>query len=140
MKRITAFAFFAAALISMSSTCGHAQSAEFKVPFDFTVSQQVLPAGIYWIRYTSGNIILIQSQDGRLQALSSAYTSGDRSTGGGKLVFRHYGDQYFLHQVLCRDADIDAELPTSKLEQRVRIQKAKLPQSQAVAALNIRAK
>jgi hypothetical protein len=89
-----------AALISISSTCAHAQSVEFKVPFDFTVSHQLLPAGIYSVRYTSVNLIMIQSKDGRLQAYSSAYTSGHLSTGPGKLVFRHYGDQYFLHQAL----------------------------------------
>jgi hypothetical protein len=140
MKRITAFAFLAATLVLMSSACAHAQSVEFKVPFDFNVIHKVLPAGIYRVSYASENMILIQSQDGRLQAFSSTYAGGDRSTGSGKLVFRQYGDQYFLHQVLCSNADINAELPTSRLEQRVRIQKARLPQSQTVAALDIRAK
>jgi hypothetical protein len=141
MKRITALAFLAATLISMSSACAHAQAIGFNVPFDFTVSHQVLPAGTYRVTYyASENLILIRSQDGHLQAFSSTYAGGDRSTGGGKLVFRRYGDQYFLHQVLCSNADINAELPTSRLEQRVRIQKAQLPQSQTVAALDIRAK
>jgi hypothetical protein len=140
MKRITALAILAATLIPISSACAHAQSVEFKVPFDFNVSHQVLPAGTYRVSYTSENIILIRSQDGRFNAFSSTYAGDDQSTGSGKLVFRQYGDQYFLHQVLCSNADINAELPTSRLEQRVRTQKAQLPQSQTVAALDIRAK
>src|ERR1700756_1263025 len=71
MKRITALAILAATLIPISSACAHAQSVEFKVPFDFNVSHQVLPAGTYRVSYAPENLILIQSQDGRLQAFSS---------------------------------------------------------------------
>ena len=140
MKRITALAILAATLIPISSACAHAQSVEFKVPFDFNVIHKVLPAGTYRVSYASENAILVRSQDGRFNAISLTVATGGQSTGGGKLVFRRYGDQYFLHQVLCSNADINAELPTSRLEQRVRIQKAQLPQSQTVAALDIRAK
>ncbi len=49
MKRITALAFLAAALISMGTARTHAQEATFQVPFDFIVENQVLPAGTYGV-------------------------------------------------------------------------------------------
>ena len=49
MKRITALAFLTAALISMASAYAHAQATGFKVPFDFTVGNQVFPAGTYQV-------------------------------------------------------------------------------------------
>ena len=141
MKRITALAFLAAAFISMSSAFAHAQAVEFKVPFDFSVNDKVLPAGIYWVEYTSENdAILVRSQDGRFNAISTTNAAYGKSTDSGKLVFRRYGNQYFLHQVICCNTDVNGELPTSTLEKRVRLQQAQLPQSQTVAALDIRAK
>jgi hypothetical protein len=140
MKRITALSFLAATLISMSSVCAHGQAVEFNVPFDFTVSHQVLPAGTYRVSYTAKNDILIRSQDGRFHAISLTFPVDGQSTGGGKVVFTRYGNQYFLHQVLFGNADMNDELPISRLEQRVRLQRAQLPKSETVAALEIRAK
>jgi hypothetical protein len=140
MRRITALAFLAATFISMSSACAHAQAIGFRVPFDFTVSDQVLPPGTYGVSYMAENAIVVRSQNGRINALSTTHGADGQSAGGCKLVFRRYGNQYFLHQVLCRNADMKAELPTSTLEKRVRLQQAQLPKTETVAALDIRAK
>lgn len=140
MKRITALAFLATTLIPISTACAHAQSVEFKVPFDFTVSHQVLPAGIYLVSYAGGSAVLVRSQDGWFNAYSTTHGADGKSTGGCKLVFNRYGNQYFLYQVLCRNADMTAELHTSTLEKRVRLQQVQLPQTETVAALDIRAK
>jgi hypothetical protein len=140
MKRISALAFLAAALISMSSVCAHAQVVEFNVPFDFTVSHQVLPAGTYRVSYAAKNDILIRSQDGRFNAISLTFATNGEPTGGSKVVFTRYGNQYFLHQVLFHNADMNDELPISRLEQRVRLQRVQPPKSETVAALEIRTK
>lgn len=140
MKRITALAFLATTLIPISTACAHAQSVEFKVPFDFTVSNQVLPAGTYVVSYAAGNAVLVRIQNGRFNAFSTTNGADSQSTGGCEFVFSRYGDQYFLHQVLCRRADMKAELPTSTFEKRVRLQQAQLPRTETVAALDIRAK
>lgn len=139
MKPITALAFLAATLISMSSVCAHGQAAEFNVPFDFTVSHQVLPAGTYRVSYAAKNDILIRSEGGRFNAISLTFATGGQST-GGEVVFTRYGNRYFLHQVLFRNADMNAELPISRLEQQVRLQRAQLPKSETVAALETGAK
>jgi hypothetical protein len=139
MKRITALAFLTAALISMGSACAHAQATGFKVPFDFTVGNQVLPAGTYQVSYATNNAILIRSQDERFYAFTTTY-SADPSTSGGKVVFTKYGNQYFLHEVLCSALSMNVALPTSRLEKRARIQEAQLPHSETVAALRTGAK
>jgi hypothetical protein len=143
MKRITALAFLTAALfsmISMGSACAHAQAAEFKVPFDFTVGNQVFPAGTYQVSYyPTKTAILIRSQDDRFHAFTTTHPA-DPSTSGGKVTFTKYGNQYFLHEVLCSARSMNVALPTSRLEKRARIQEAQLPHSETVAALRIGAK
>jgi hypothetical protein len=42
------------------------------------------------------------------------------------LVFIKYGDQYFLHEILCSSGAMNLQLPTSKVEKRVQTQEASL--------------
>jgi hypothetical protein len=140
MKRIPALAFLTAALISMGSACAHAQTAEFKVPFDFTVGSQLLPAGTYKVGYyPTKNAILIRSQDERFHAFIATHLA-DPSTTDGEVVFTKYGNKYFMHEVLCGNVSMNVEIPKSTREKQVRIQEAQLPHSEAVAALRIGAK
>jgi hypothetical protein len=102
MKRITVLAFLTAALISMGSAYAHAQAPAFKVPFDFTVDNQVLPAGTYQVSYNAAKTaILIRSQDDRIHALTTIHPA-DPSISDSEVVFTKYGNQYFLHEVALR--------------------------------------
>jgi hypothetical protein len=135
MKRITVLAFLTATLISMGSACAHAQAPAFKVPFDFTVGNQVFPAGTYQVSYyPTKNAILIRSQDERFHAFTTTHPA-DPSTSGGKAIFTKYGNRYFLHEVLCSDVSMNVEIPKSRLEKQARIQEAQLPHIETVAAL-----
>jgi hypothetical protein len=135
MKRTTVLALLTAALISMGSACAHAQAPRFTVPFDFTVGNQVLPAGSYQVSYyPTKTAILIRSQDERFQAFATTLFA-DPSTGVGKLIFTKYGNQYFLHEVLCSDVAINVEIPKSRREKQAGIQEAQLSHSETVAAL-----
>jgi hypothetical protein len=140
MKRITALAFLTAALVSMGSFRAHAQAIQFKVPFDFTVQSKALPAGTYQVSYVAASSILIRSLDGRFYALTITNAAEGSPTSGGKLIFRKYGNQYFLHEALCNNMGMNAEIPTSGLEERARIQQAQIPGSETVAALHVGAK
>jgi hypothetical protein len=141
MKRTTVLAYLAATLISMGSACAHAQAPRFTVPFDFTVGNQVLPAGAYQVSYSATKTaILIRSRDDdRFHAFATTYPA-DPSTSGGKVTFAKYGNQYFLHEVLCSAVSMNVALPTSRLEKRARIQEAQLPHSETVADLRTGAK
>jgi hypothetical protein len=143
MKRITALAFLTAALISMTSMGGaraYAQASAFTVPFDFTVDNQVFPAGNYQVSYyPTKNAILIRSQDERFHAFTATHLA-DPSARDGEVVFTRYGNQYFLHEVLCSALSMNVALPASREEKRARIQEAQLPHGEAVAALRPEAK
>ena len=140
MKRLTALAFLTAALISMGSACAYAQASAFTVPFDFGVGNQVFHAGTYQVNYyPTKTAIMIRSQDDRFHAFTGTHAA-DPSTSGGKVVFTKYGNQYFLHEVLCSALSMNVALPTSKLEKRARIQEAQLPHSETVVALSTGAK
>jgi opacity protein-like surface antigen len=137
MKRITALAFLTAALISMGSARAHAQVVKFNVPFDFVVENQVLPAGTYGVSQAGPKVILIRNQTGNSYAFITAYGADGRPGGDGMLIFNQYGKQYFLHEVLDSEMDMNLTVPTSKLEKRVRVEEAELARSQTVAALHV---
>ncbi|MGB9419229.1 MAG: hypothetical protein WCB58_23160 [Acidobacteriaceae bacterium] len=140
MKRITALAFLTAALISMGSACAHAQAAGFKVPFDFTVGNQMLPAGTYQVSYYAPkSAIMIRSEDGRFHAFTAIHPA-DPLTRDSEVVFTKYGNRYFMHEVLCSALSMNVALLTSRMEKQARIQEAQLPHSETVAALHTGAK
>jgi hypothetical protein len=136
MKRTIALAIVTATLILMGTVFGHAQAGttEASIPFNFNVGSHALPAGIYKIKYVSPGAILIESQDKRFLAFSVFFEGSRPSSRSGHLVFAKYGDRYFLRQVLCAEVDLNAELPTSKLEKRVGIQEAHVPRNQTEVA------
>jgi hypothetical protein len=140
MKCSTALTYLAATLISMGSARAHAQALTFKVPFDFAVGNQVLPAATYQVSYVGVHTILIRTNDGRFGAMTTTVADDKGSYGVGKLIFAKYGNQYFLHEVLCSDVAINEEIPKSKREKQARIQEAQLPHSETVAALRTGAK
>jgi hypothetical protein len=140
MKRLTALAFLTAALISMGSACAYAQASAFTVPFDFGVGNQVFHAGTYQVNYyPTKTAIMIRSQDDRFHAFTGTHAA-DPSTRDGEVVFTKYGNQYFLHEVLCSALAMNVEIPQSKWEKRARIQEAQLPHSETVVALSTGAK
>jgi hypothetical protein len=140
MKRTTVLAYLAATLISMASACAHAQAPAFKVPFDFTVGNQVLPAGTYQVSYyATKNAILIRGEDERFHAFTSIHPA-DPSASDREVVFTRYGNQYFLHEVLCGAVSMNVALPRSTREKQARLQEAQLPHSETVVALSTGAK
>src|SRR2546423_92233 len=70
------------------------------VPFDFYVRDRAMPAGDYTIKELTdgGAVLLIQSADGRdaQTAITNAEAAKGRQVDKARLVFRRYGDQYFL--------------------------------------------
>jgi hypothetical protein len=89
------------------------------VPFGFTVGDVSLPAGIYTItmqeQYRGG--LLIQGTQASQACLIMTH-SGNWSVpdGKGKLLFKRYGDEYFLSQVFPAFENTGQKLPVSKME------------------------
>ena len=110
------------ALIILSAVSGRAQAgAGFTVvvPFDFTVSGKVLPAGEYVVaRSTQGSEgLMIRARDGKggayLQTMSVQTEENQTQT---KVVFKRYGDEYFLSQVWISGRSTGRELRKSRQE------------------------
>jgi hypothetical protein len=112
MKRTVAKGFITAVLLAMAiivaGVSAQAQSLQYKltvnIPFAFTVSNQILPAGKYQIgraHESSGDTVLqIRSTDG--QSTTNRFSIPIvtfKTKSRGELIFHRYGDQYFLAEV-----------------------------------------
>ena len=137
MKRITSIALFIlAGMVSAGSVLAQDHGVRATVPFDFTVGNKVLPSGTYTIEPATENVIVIRNREKHIAVMSISHGDSKQSK-TGKLVFNKYGDQYFLHEILCSSVDMSVELPTSKMEKRARLQEARLEGSpQVFLALN----
>ena len=127
MKRIIAIALFAASTVAAGGNLS-AQDHMVKanIPFDFTVNNNVLPAGTYTISSLSTSAVQVRNANGHIAELSLVQNDDKRST-TPVLVFQRYGNQYFLHEILAANA-MNVAVPRSKREQR-RLQEAKLQES-----------
>jgi hypothetical protein len=94
------------------------------IPFSFIVGNQTMPAGRYTLEPASQSgtrsLLLIRSRDGRNAAY--VFTSDVQAKANqeeSRLIFNHYGDDYFLHQMCVAATRYICELPTSKVEARL---------------------
>ncbi len=132
MKKTFAKGFITATLLVMAITgagvSAQAQTLQYRltadIPFEFSVSDQKLPAGKYWIRRAqdaSGDTVLqIKSIDG--QATTNRFsipvvTFNPKKR--GELVFHKYGDQYFLSQVWPAAGETGRAFPKTHAERQL---------------------
>jgi hypothetical protein len=131
MKRINALAMLTLAA-SLAVPGARAQKVELKasIPFQFTVAKTTLPAGSYLISSPWAGMIRIENVDKNLGAGVTTTHEFQGPRGGDKLVFHKYGEQYFLHAVLCSEtAQMNVDLPTGNPEKRARTREAKFRQA-----------
>jgi hypothetical protein len=134
MKRINALLMLTLAAF-LAFPGARAQKVELttRIPFQFTVSKTTLPAGTYLISSPWPGVIRIENVDKNLGAGVTTTHEYQVPRGGDKLVFNKYGEQYFLHAVLCSEtAQMNVDLPTGNQENRARTREAKLNQADQV--------
>lgn len=128
IARTFAAVTFGLLFIVAASSAAQAQGARravVEVPFEFLAGQERLPAGRYTVRPASqdgGKLMHIRSEDGRVNAVvltNAAGASAPKST-GSSLVFRRYGDRYFLAQVFISGAADGRELAPTGAEKNLR--------------------
>ena len=99
LKLTAIFAIF----LGLAVTGVHAQApskVEVNIPFEFSAGTKTLQPGVYSIKRLSGNYLTLRSADGKSTVILNAplnLTSVDDK--GERLVFRKYGDEYFLSQI-----------------------------------------
>ena len=99
---------FAMSLALLLSAAAHAQTTQLKVtvPFDFTAGDTVLPAGDYNVQSMGPwggptlSVHNVNSNAGTIILSNSCRSK--KPTAEAKLVFRRYGQQYFLAEVWNR--------------------------------------
>ena len=108
-----------ALILPLGAAAGYAQNRVVAhVPFSFSVGGKQLPAGDYNLTQLAESYWGIQNEAGGGSALTIVSTDNVSATiDRGKLVFKQYGRQYFLHQI-SREG-ITVSVPRSKLEREL---------------------
>jgi len=117
------FAVFLLLTLVWAVPLANAQTASrlrAKIPFNFVVGSQHLPAGDYSVKPMSQVAVLVQSKDSRSSAVVlTTVVQAKKTQEIGKLVFNQYGNQYFLSQIWTPAADTGRELLKSRIEREI---------------------
>ena len=119
-------------LITAAAGSALAQAPEkvvVDIPFNFIVGDKTLAAGEYSVKNISTGrtqALLIRSADGRSAhiALTNPVQSGSVRK-EARLVFKQYGDRYFLSQVWSPGADVGRVLPKTRLQREAESEEAR---------------
>jgi hypothetical protein len=109
-----------------------------QVPFEFMVANKTVPAGEYVVQAFTmdGNTLVIRNAEAKVGLVStSSQTEGKQEASHYALVFRHYGDRYFLSGIKLEGSKITYRLPESKVEAELRAQKAPATEETLLASL-----
>jgi len=94
------------------------------IPFDFSVRDEILPAGTYEIKRVGEqpNILLIRNinHSHQQQVFLTQSTEAADVYSDTELVFQRYGDRYFLSKLLRAGQQIDEEVVPSNAERQLR--------------------
>jgi len=108
-KRMCVGALAMSLLVSLAALPAVAKSVDgmrAQVPFDFHVGDRLVRAGDYTIKAMTADEQLIRISSGKEVASVTTNSGRERGNGEGRarLVFRKYGDQYFLSAVWGADS------------------------------------
>ena len=102
MNRISAISMLTiASLASCTGASAQEPAMKANIPFNFTIGNTWMPAGEYTVTSPAEDVIQLRSADNSKIASVMSTESGEASNAGSELVFEKYGNQYFLHRVLC---------------------------------------
>lgn len=116
MKRISVIAIaLLASLAAAGSASAQIPGAKANIPFGFYVGDKWLPAGTYTMSAddNSSGVISIENADKSKGVLSLVQEDGNAGT-KNVVVFKKYGDRYFLTEILCANGGLNVALPESK--------------------------
>jgi hypothetical protein len=119
MKLFSTIAFLA---IASSAIAGRALSLDTAVkttvPFNFTAGDQQFPAGTYTISRESFGLLRIQNREKGIEVYVAAMPASNEVNNDGELIFKRYGNQYFLKEVLASRLGFDSKIAAWKLEKK----------------------
>jgi hypothetical protein len=126
MKKTIIRTIAALSLFASLSAAAYAQTdgrATFKIPFNFTVNNQVFPAGDYTVQIqVNHNPQLLRIGDANARATAFVRTTAKISGASAKatkMIFRTHGDQYFLGEIWAEGENEGHELMRSRTEREL---------------------
>ncbi len=125
MKKLAINAFAILSLVlTVSAVSAYAQGARLvkkvEIPFEFSVNNKVLPAGVYNVERSREGVLLIRSEDNQEASASlTVSVEANAAPESGSMVFHRYGDTYFLFQVWERGSNDGHQLLKSHTERSV---------------------
>jgi hypothetical protein len=90
-----------------------------KVPFEFRVGDQQLPAGQYTVVHLADPSLLRISDGAGHVSVTISISASKRATPNPVVTFNRYGDVYFLYEVRWADSTISNQMMKSKLETQI---------------------
>jgi hypothetical protein len=109
-----------------------------EVPFEFVVANKIVPAGECVVRAATmdGKILMIDNAGAKVGLYSGAFqTESKQGASHSALVFKQYGDRYFLTSIKLQGSKIAYRLPESRAEAELRAQNTSATELTLVAAL-----
>jgi hypothetical protein len=109
-------------LLAAGSAFSQTGEVRAHVPFAFVVNQTTLPAGEYSITTMSGGseVLLIRGTANKSAKLVNAnHRLASKPADRTKIVFRCYGDRYFLSEIWTQGNESGRQLPKGSLESEV---------------------
>ena len=104
------------------SASAFAQSSRMSatIPFDFYVSDRLLPAGTYMVapQASPAALRLFDDRGNSVFVMTSGSTE-NRAINLSRLVFRRYGDASFLAGIYWQGYKTGRELASSKIERKI---------------------
>jgi hypothetical protein len=99
---------------SVYSQAANVAILKVSIPFNFTVDNQMLPAGDYTVSAsepTANHVLWLRSADNRHVAIVHTHSAFMNSGANhAQLIFQHSGNEYFLSQVWTLGATDGREL------------------------------
>jgi len=85
--------------MAVASAQGQTPSkVEVNIPFEFSAGKATLKPGVYSIRRTSANLLILRDSDGK-SVILNAPLSLESKDEAERLVFNKFGKKYFLTQI-----------------------------------------
>jgi hypothetical protein len=109
-----------------------------QVPFEFMVANKTVPAGEYVVQAFTmdGKTLVIRNAEAKVGLVSpSSQSEGKQDASNYSLVFKHYGDRYFLSAIKLQGSNITYRLPESKVEAELRAQSVSATEESLRASL-----
>ena len=121
-KQILPFVGMLSLLLTSGSALAQSNDLRADIPFKFQINGHVLPAGSYRISSVGSMeqaVAVVNENTRDVQIILPHRVFATKPATNTKLVFRAYGDRYFLSQMWVAGHETGRELPKTAVETRV---------------------